>query len=87
MSNLVFIDVSATHPQDFILESLELSAERLTVGSPLNVSVITRRVGSESSRSVAIEFQDQEGSFVRRGEKPVVWKPAKRKKYGLKLMA
>ncbi|HBU38006.1 MAG TPA: hypothetical protein DEB70_09395 [Planctomycetaceae bacterium] len=72
--NLVFIDVSATHPQDFILESLELSAERLTVGSPLNVSVITRRVGSESSRSVAIEFQEQEGSFVRRGEKPVVWK-------------
>ena len=72
--NLVFIDVSATHPQDFILESLELSAERLTVGSPLNVSVITRRVGSESTRSVAIEFQDQEGSFVRRGEKPVVWK-------------
>ena len=61
--NLVFIDVSATHPQDFILESLELSAERLTVGSPLNVSVITRRVGSESTRSVAIEFQDQEGSF------------------------
>ena len=72
--NLVFIDVSATHPQDFILESLELSAERLTVGSPLNVSVITRRVGPESARSVAIEFQDQEGSFVRRGEKPVVWK-------------
>jgi len=75
--NLVFIDVSATHPQDFILESLELSAERLTVGSPLNVSVIARRVGPESARSVAIEFQDQEGSFVRRGEKPVVWKDGK----------
>ena len=72
--NLVFIDVSATHPQDFMLESLELSAERLTVGSPLNISVTTRRVGPESARSVAIEFQDQEGGFVRRGEKPVVWK-------------
>ena len=72
--NLVFIDVSATHPQDFMLESLELSAERLTVGSPLNVSVTTRRVGPESARSVAVEFQDQEGGFVRRGEKPVVWK-------------
>ena len=72
--NLVFIDVSATHPQDFMLESLELSAERLTVGSPLNISVTTRRVGPESARSVAVEFQDQEGGFVRRGEKPVVWK-------------
>ena len=72
--NLVFIDVSAAHPQDFMLESLELSAERLTVGSPLNVSVTTRRVGPESARSVAVEFQDQEGGFVRRGEKPVVWK-------------
>ena len=72
--NLVFIDVSATHPQDFMLESLELSAERLTVGSPLNVSVTTGRVGPESARSVAVEFQDQEGGFVRRGEKPVVWK-------------
>ena len=72
--NLVFIDVSATHPQDFMLESLELSAERLTVGSPLNISVTTRRVGPESARSVAVEFQNQEGGFVRRGEKPVVWK-------------
>ena len=69
--NLVFVDVSATHPQDFILDSLQLSAERLTVGSPLNVSVVTRRVGPKSARSVAIEFQDQEGSFVRRGEKPI----------------
>ena len=51
------------------LDSLQLSAERLTVGSPLNVSVVTRRVGPKSARSVAIEFQDQEGSFVRRGEK------------------
>ena len=78
--NLVFIDVSAKHPQDFMLESLELSAECLTVGSPLNVSVITRRVGPESARSVAIEFQDQEGSFVRRGEKPVVWKDGEEQK-------
>ena len=25
-------------------------------------------------RSVAVEFQDQEGNFIRRGEKPVAWK-------------
>ena len=72
--SLIFIDVSATHPQDFILENLELSAERLTVGSPLTVSVITRRIGPDSVRSVAVEFQDQEGNFIRRGEKPVAWK-------------
>ncbi|MBT6054900.1 MAG: VWA domain-containing protein [Planctomycetaceae bacterium] len=72
--SLIFIDVSATYPQDFILENLELSAERLTVGSPLTVSVITRRVGPDSARSVAVEFQDKEGNFIRRGEKPVAWK-------------
>ena len=72
--SLVFIDVSATHPQDFMLENLELSAERLTVGSPLTVSVMTRRIGPDSARSVVVEFQNQEGDFIRRGEKPVAWK-------------
>ena len=86
--NLVFIDVSATHPQDFMLESLELSAERLTVGSPLNVSVTTRRVGPESARSVAVGVSGSGRRLCSPGRKsPLSGKTEKSKKYVLKLMA
>ena len=71
--SLLFIDVSATAPQNFAVERLELSAERVTAGMPLTVSVATQRVGPPARRSVALELRQADGSYVRRGEKPLDW--------------
>jgi hypothetical protein len=72
--SLFFVDVSAKNPQNFALENLELSAEQIAVGSPVTVTVTARRVGPEATRSVAIELLLASGEFLRRGEKPVVWR-------------
>lgn len=72
--SLFFIDVAAKKPQNFAIENLELSAEQVAVGSPVTVTVATRRVGREATRSVAIELLAANGEFLRRGEKPVTWR-------------
>ena len=71
--SLLFIDVAATAPQNFALERLGLSAERLTAGTPLTVSAVTHRVGPAARRSVVLELRTPDGSYARRGEKPVDW--------------
>ncbi len=75
--SLLFIDVAATAPQNFALERFELSAQRVTAGTPLAVSVATRRVGPAARRSVALELRNADGSYARRGEKPVDWQEGK----------
>ena len=72
--SLFFVDVAAKTPQNFAVENLELSAEQIAVGSPVTVTVTTRRVGPEATRSVAVELLSATGDFLRRGEKPVVWR-------------
>ena len=72
--SLLFVDVAAESPQNFALTDLHLSAEQIAVGRPMSVSVATRRVGPEATRSVAIELLTGRGDFMRRGEKPVVWR-------------
>jgi len=71
--SLLFIDVAATAPQNFAIERLGLSAERLTTGTPLTVSAVTRRVGPAARRSVVLELRTPDGGYARRGEKPVDW--------------
>lgn len=71
--SLLFVDVAATAPQNFALQRLELSAERVTAGTPLTISAVTRRVGPAAQRSVALELRAADGSYTRRGEKPIDW--------------
>ncbi len=72
--SLLLIDVGAAAPQNFSIDRLELSAERVTVGTPLGVAVSTQRVGPDAKRSVAVELRDAAGRYVRRGEKPISWR-------------
>ena len=73
---VLFIDVSATRPRNFSLDSLDLSGERISAGTSLAVTAAAARVGPDASRSVAVEVLGRDGTYVRRAIKPVEWKAA-----------
>lgn len=72
----LFIDVGATSPQNFALESLDLSGERVSAGTSLAVTASAVRAGPDAVRNVAVEMLGRDGQYVRRGVKPVSWKQA-----------
>jgi hypothetical protein len=71
----LFIDVGATAPQNFAIETIDLSGDQLPAGTPLGITVSTGRSGPEATRSVAVEMLAPDGHYARRGIKPLDWKP------------
>ena len=72
---VLFIDVAATAPQNFAIESIDLSGDQLPAGTPLGITVSTGRSGPGATRSVAVELLAPDGHYARRGVKPLEWKP------------
>ncbi|MBM4010400.1 MAG: hypothetical protein FJ286_03325 [Planctomycetes bacterium] len=73
----LYVDVGATQVGDFAIQSLSLSGDRVSVGTPLTIGATAVRIGPEATRTVAIELlaaDDPDGKrYVRRGAKPVDW--------------
>jgi hypothetical protein len=73
---VLFIDVGATSPQNFAIDALDLSGERVSAGTSLAVTVAAVRTGPDAVRNVAVEMLGRDGQYVRRGVKPVSWNQA-----------
>lgn len=73
---VLYVDVGATAPQNFALDAVDLSGERVSAGTALAVTVSASRVGPEATRPVAVEIRGDDGEYVRRGVKPVAWSAA-----------
>ena len=69
----LFVDVGASTPQNFALEALDLSGERVSAGTSLAITVTASRLGPDATRNVAVEIRGSDGQYVRRGVKPVGW--------------
>jgi hypothetical protein len=69
----LFVDVSAESVDDCAIAALGLSADRVVAGASLAASVTASRVGPDTTRPVAIEVLGRDGTYVRRGVKPVAW--------------
>ncbi len=72
----LFIDVAASAPQNFAIDAIDLSGERVSAGTALAVTASASRTGVEATRSVAVEIRGADGNYVRRGVKPVTWTPS-----------
>jgi hypothetical protein len=75
--SLLVVDVGAVEPRNFAIDSLELSADRISTGAPLSISVTATRSGTDGTRSVAVELLGPDGRYVRRAVKPVTWRSAR----------
>lgn len=74
-TSLLWIDVGATAATNCAIDAVDLSADRLSAGTPLVVTAATSRSGPAITRGVAVEMLGADGRYVRRAEKPVAWKP------------
>lgn len=74
-TSLLWIDVGAVSPNNFSIDSIDLSSDRLSAGTPLVITASISRTGAEATRAVAVEMLGSDGRFVRRAVKPLVWKP------------
>ncbi|MFM8892900.1 MAG: hypothetical protein ACKOTB_15030, partial [Planctomycetia bacterium] len=72
-TSLLVVDVGATAARNFSVDAVELSSDRIPAGAPLGLSVTTSRVGSDASRSVAVEIVGADGRSTRRAAKPGAW--------------
>jgi len=75
-TSVLFVDVSAERPVNFALEGLTLSSERVAAGSSLGITVGLTRTGPDATRGVAVEVRKPDGSYARRGLKPMEWTAA-----------
>jgi hypothetical protein len=73
---VLFIDVAATSPQNYAIDAIDLSGERVSAGTSLAVTASAVRTGPDAVRNVAIEVLGRDGQYARRGVKPVAWKQA-----------
>lgn len=73
-TTLLWIDVGARSAQNFSIDAVDLSSDRPTTGTPLGLTVATRRAGPDANRPVAVEFLGADGRYARRAVKPVAWK-------------
>jgi hypothetical protein len=70
------VDVGAEAPQNFALDAVDLSGDRVAAGTSLAIAVAASRVGPDASRNVAVEMLGPDGRYVRRAVKPVTWTPS-----------
>jgi len=75
-TSLLVIDVGATAARNFAVDAIELSSERLPAGTPLGITVTTRRSGTDAERAVAVDLIGPDGRPTRRAVKPGSWKGA-----------
>ena len=75
-TSLLVIDVGATAARNFAVDAIELSSERLPAGTPLGITVTTRRSGTDAERAVAVDLVGPDGRPTRRAVKPGSWKGA-----------
>lgn len=75
-TSLLWIDVGAKAPHNFGIEAVDLSHDRLPVGTPLVLTVALSRSGPDANRAVAVEMVEADGRLVRRAVKPVAWTAA-----------
>ncbi|MFM7135960.1 MAG: BatA domain-containing protein [Planctomycetota bacterium] len=68
---MLVIDVAAATARNLAIESLELSGDRIAAGTPLVVTAMVSRTGTEATRPLAVEIVGDDGRLVRRGLKPV----------------
>lgn len=73
-TSVLWIDVGAKAPQNFAIEAVGLSHDRLPVGTPLVLTVALGRSGADATRAVAVEMVGADGRAARRAVKPVAWK-------------
>lgn len=72
----LYVDVSASAPRDFAIESLTLASDQVAAGTPVGLSVTLARTGPDESRPVAVEIRMPDGRYARRAVKPVEWREA-----------
>jgi hypothetical protein len=70
------VDVSVAAADNFAIESLELSDDRVAAGTPVALSATLARTGPDATRQVAVELLMPDGRYARRAEKPVAWRQA-----------
>ena len=75
-TSLLVVDVGATAARNFGIDAIELSSERLPAGTPLGITVATRRSGTDAERAVAVDLIGPDGRPTRRAIKPGSWKGA-----------
>ena len=75
-TSLLVIDVGSNSARNFAIDGLELSSDRIPVGGSLGLTVATSRVGTDASRSIAVEMAGADGRYARRAVKPGTWKAA-----------
>ena len=73
--SVLYVDVAAESPRNLAIESLELSGDRVAAGTPLVVAATVSRMGTDATRTAAVEIIDDDGRPVRRGMKPVEPRP------------
>ena len=73
---VLFVDVAATAPQDFGIEAVDLSGDRVPAGTALGITARLRRAGPAEARGVAVELLGPDGRYARRGIKPVTFREA-----------
>jgi len=73
-TSMLWVDVGAQAPQNFAIDSIDLSHDRLPVGTPLVITAALGRTGPEAKRAVAVEMLGVDGRYARRAVKPVAWK-------------
>jgi hypothetical protein len=73
-ATVLYVDVGANTVQDFALETVDLSSERVSAGTALALSATAVRIGPDATRNVAVEVLGADGRYTRRGVKPVSWR-------------
>lgn len=75
-ARVLFIDVAASEPRDFAIESLTLTSDQVAAGTAVGITAALARTGPDESRSVAVEILMPDGRYARRAVKPVEWRAA-----------
>jgi hypothetical protein len=74
-TSVLFVDVGCAAPQNFAIDSIDLSSDQLPAGTALAITAATSRSGPEATRSLAVELLAADGHYARRAVKPLAWKP------------
>lgn len=70
---VLVVDVGVERPRDFSIDAVRLPADRIAAGTPLVIGVSRSRLGPDATRTVALDLLSEDGSYVRRAEKPAEW--------------
>ena len=72
--SLVYVDVGARNPQNFAIDSVDVTGDLLAAGTPLALTAATSRAGPDANRDIAVEMLGDDGRYTRRAIKRCTWK-------------